>query len=148
MESVAVAVSVTVVTNVWADEIESVAVADSAIAETYVGVEEIASVAVDVSVTGALNVLAATASESVAAAVSVMLALNVELPSDENGACENEDRPNTRHAPLISGYCQFFFSEPTLLHLAVNICPLNQVRYIAIFIHAHSNHWALWHNAR
>jgi len=126
--SVAVAVSVTDDRNVVLDEIESVAVA--------------------VSVTGALNVLAATAPESVAVAVSSISALKILLPSDENGACENVDRPNTRHAPLILSCCQISFSKPALLRMAFDISPLNQVGHVAIFIHAHRYYRALWIIAR
>ena len=38
---------------------------------------------------------------SVAVADSDTEAANVLPLSDENGACENADMPNTRHAPLI-----------------------------------------------
>ena len=125
---------------------ESVAVDVSLIAPVYTIPATLRSVAVEVSVTAAPNVCAAAnvlvavaVSEtaemkvkseetlSVAVDVSAMLALKTLLPSDENGACENVDRPNTRHAPLISSCCQISFSKPALLDMTINISPLNQI---------------------
>jgi hypothetical protein len=139
---------VTATGNVAAAENVLVAVAVSTTGALNVLVTTVsASVAVAVSTTGALNVLDATASESVAVAVSDIDAKKTFPPSDENGACENADKPNTRHAPLILSYCQISFSKPTLLGVTINISPLNQTEDITIFIHTHCQHRALWHHS-
>jgi len=80
-------------------------------------------------------------------AVSAIDALYTELPSDENGACENADMPNTRHAPLMSDCGQIGFSKPTLLHMTFDVSPLNQIGHITLVVHAHTDHWAKRHNS-
>jgi len=126
MESVAVDVSETAAKNVSKDEIASDAVAVSDTDELKIKSEDMLSVAVADSDTEAANVLPL---------------------SDENGACENARNPNTRHALLILACDQIKLSKPTLLGFPINICPLNQIRHVAIFIHTHRKHWALGYDA-
>jgi rRNA maturation endonuclease Nob1 len=145
--SVAVAVSDMLVANLCFAEKESVAVAASDTEDKNVTFADIASVAVAVSET-ADRYVKREDTLSVAVAVSATDALYTELPSDENGDCENVVKPNTRHAPLLSDCRQVSFSKPALLRLTCGICPLNQVEHVAIVVHAHTNHWALRHNAR